>query len=92
MYSRGDIMSIYPKLALYSSKNKCARTDTVFFPISQVCTRGVTLKLGSSAGQYSTSAVKFMSVQYSAVYRVSKRCVRPHGRANFFQDAQDLGL
>ena len=26
-------------LALYSSKNECARTDTVFFPTSQVCTR-----------------------------------------------------
>ena len=34
---------IYPELALYGSKNECARTDTVFFPISQVCTRGVTL-------------------------------------------------
>ena len=36
-------MIIYPELARYSSKNECARTDTVFFPISQVCTRGVTL-------------------------------------------------
>ena len=35
--------SIYPELALCGSKNECARTDTVFFPISQVCTRGVTL-------------------------------------------------
>ena len=33
----------YPELALCSSKNKCARTDTVFFPISQVSTRGLTL-------------------------------------------------
>ena len=38
-----DIKSWYSKLSLYSSKNECARTDTVFFPISQVCTRGVTL-------------------------------------------------
>ena len=36
-------MSIYPELALYISKNECARTDTVLFSISQVCTRGVTL-------------------------------------------------
>ena len=35
--------SIYPELALCGSKNECGRTETVFFPISQVCTRGVTL-------------------------------------------------
>ena len=28
--------SIYAELALCSRKNKCARTDTVFFPISEV--------------------------------------------------------
>ena len=43
MYIKGDIKSIYPDLAFYSSKNECARTDIVFFPISQVCSRGVTL-------------------------------------------------
>ena len=40
---RGDIKSIFSNLALYSSKNECARTDPVFSPISQLCTRGVTL-------------------------------------------------
>ena len=35
--------SIYPELALSGSKNEGARTDSVFIPISQVCTRGVTL-------------------------------------------------
>ena len=35
--------SKYTKLALCDNKNECARTDTVFFPISQVYTRGVTL-------------------------------------------------
>ena len=35
--------SIYLKLALCGSQNECTRTDNVFFPISQVCTRGVTL-------------------------------------------------
>ena len=39
----GKSGGIYPKLALYRSKNKCARTDTVFFSKSQVLTRGVTL-------------------------------------------------
>ena len=35
--------SLRPEFALYGSKNKCARTDTALFPISQICTRGVTL-------------------------------------------------
>ena len=35
--------SVNPKFALYGSKNKCYRTDTVFLQISQVCTMGVTL-------------------------------------------------
>ena len=35
--------SIYSDLALYGSTNECARTVTVFFSISQVCTRVVTL-------------------------------------------------
>ena len=38
-----SIKSIYPELALDGRNNECARTDSVFFPISQVCTRGVTL-------------------------------------------------
>ena len=42
-YIRGYIKSTYPELALSSSKNLCARTDIVFFPISQVCARGATL-------------------------------------------------
>ena len=28
--------SIYPELALFGSKNECAMTDTVFFPLSEV--------------------------------------------------------
>ena len=40
-----DIKSIYIELALNGRKNECAMTDTVFFPISQVCTRGVTLRV-----------------------------------------------
>ena len=37
--------SIYTKLALYGSKNECARTDTVFYPISEVCDGTVSLGL-----------------------------------------------
>ena len=35
--------SIYTELALYGSKNECARTDTVFLPISEVCDGKVSL-------------------------------------------------
>ena len=37
--------SIYTELALYGSKNECARTDTVFLPISEVCDGTVSLRL-----------------------------------------------
>ena len=35
--------SIYTELALYGSKNECARTNTVFLPISEVCDGKVSL-------------------------------------------------
>ena len=34
---RGDMESIYTRLALYGSKNECTRTNNVFLPISEVC-------------------------------------------------------
>ena len=40
---RGDKKSNYPVLALSSGKNEYAVTDSVFFYISQVCTRGLAL-------------------------------------------------
>ena len=36
---------IYTELALYGSKNKCARTDTVFLPTSEVCNATISLVL-----------------------------------------------
>ena len=42
--TNGDMKTLNPELALYCSKNKCARTDTVFFPIYEICTRVVTLE------------------------------------------------
>ena len=42
-YMKGDMECRNPEFALYVCKNNCARTDTVFFPISEVCTRGETL-------------------------------------------------
>ena len=35
--------SMYTELALYGSKNECARTDNVFSPISEVCYGAVSL-------------------------------------------------
>ena len=35
--------SIYTELALYESKDECARTDNVFFLISEVCDGTVSL-------------------------------------------------
>ena len=35
--------SIYTKLALYGINNFCAKTDNVFFPISEVCDGTVSL-------------------------------------------------
>ena len=35
--------SICTMIALYDIKNKCARTDTVFLPISEVCDNTVYL-------------------------------------------------
>ena len=35
--------SIYTGLALYGSINECARTETVFLPVSEVCNGTVSL-------------------------------------------------
>ena len=35
--------SIYTELALYGSINECARTDNVFFPISEICDGTISL-------------------------------------------------
>ena len=37
--------SIYTELALYGSINECAKTDTVFLTISEVCDGTVSLKV-----------------------------------------------
>ena len=35
--------SVYTELAFYGNKNECARTDTVFLPISEICNGTVSL-------------------------------------------------
>ena len=42
-YLRGVMESLYTKFAPYDSKNLCARTDTVFLLISEVCNGTVSL-------------------------------------------------
>ena len=37
--------SMYTKLALYGNTKKCAWTDTVFLPISEVCNGRVSLSI-----------------------------------------------
>ena len=41
---KGDMESLRPEFAFYAIKIKFPMTDTVIFPISEVCTRGVTLE------------------------------------------------
>ena len=39
-YIKGDMETLNPEFALYGRKNLSARTDTFFFPLSEVHTRG----------------------------------------------------
>ena len=48
--------SIYTELALYGSKNVCARTDTVFLPISEVCDGTVSLGKIPDRAAHNTTA------------------------------------
>ena len=41
--------NIFTELAFYGSKNECARTETVFLPISEVCDGMVSLKVHGPA-------------------------------------------
>ena len=50
--------SIYTDLALYGSKTLCARTDTVFLPIYEVCDGMVSLVI-SGAG---TKLIKLLKI------------------------------
>ena len=42
--SCGYMVSVYPELPLWGSNYECARTDTVFFPISEVSKGTVSLR------------------------------------------------
>ena len=45
--------SIYTQLALYGSNNECARTENVFFPISEVCDGTVSLFIKAKQSKWS---------------------------------------
>ena len=44
--------NVYPELALCGSKNECARTDTVFFRISEVSNGTVSLSVPGVEGVF----------------------------------------
>ena len=57
--------SIYTKLALYGSKNECARTGTVFSHISEVCYGTVSLtKLFLEQPLALPGSAKYISISY----------------------------
>ena len=51
--------SIYTESALYGSRNECARTDTVFLPISEVCDGMVSLTTMQYADLNFSKCVKY---------------------------------
>ena len=67
--------SIYTELALYDNKKQCARTDTVFLTISEVCNGTVSLidasmflsllALGTSVQVFKISWIPFGSIQWN---------------------------
>ena len=59
--------SIYTELALYGSKNECARTDTVFLPISEVCDGTVSLTIGYGWHIFSDKASSIFAVNLMKV-------------------------
>ena len=52
---------IYTELALYVSKNECARTDNVYFPMFEVCDG--TVSLGTASVHRSSPALSFPSTR-----------------------------
>ena len=58
--------SIRTELALYGSKNECARTETVFLPISEVCDGTVSL------GKTKMIAFSFLYILFSAQNKYKK--------------------
>ena len=64
---------IYTYLALHGSKNKCDRTNNVFFPISEVC--GDTVSLGSGGNCFSDRTACYPCI-FTVLYRRDTRGVK----------------
>ena len=58
--------NIYTELALYGSKNECARTDTVFLPISEVCNGMVSLPEGRDKELSPLEVPKMLTLSFEA--------------------------
>ena len=50
IYYRYTMESLIPELALYGSKNECAKTNMLSLPLSQVSTGAVSLVLPRQVG------------------------------------------
>ena len=62
--------SIYTKLALYGRKNKCCRTDNVYFTISEVCNGTVSLDLDKVVKLYNVYFSPLLQVEWYDRYHV----------------------
>ena len=62
--------SVYTKWAPYGIKNECARTDIVFFPISEVCDGTVSLSIVGWS-QTSTSCRKLSPKLFNICYKAN---------------------
>ena len=80
--------SIYTELALHGIKNECARTDTVFLPISEVCDGTVSLgNISEENFQHSLQrSGKIRVIDFFLFYSFTKKKVHsPRSKfGNFF--------
>ena len=83
--------SVYTDLALCGSKNECARTDTVFSPISQVCTRGLTLNRPGVAGAVLQTALLIRETVLSLTSDMGKKTVSVLAHSFLLPQRANLG-
>ena len=67
--------SIYTELALYKRKNKCASTDNVCLPISEVCDGTVSLMILSKVTQLSRFQHFTIRIFFKKIFRFKKNLV-----------------
>ena len=75
--------SIYTELALYGSQNEGARTDNVFFPISEVCNSTVSLTpLQQNEDKIRSCKQKWFPAQYAATSYMPAQLLLANGCQN----------